>query len=140
MPLAGPSLRLPTAIHQAGHSLRELSPSPDFPALLLPPPALGRARAPDTTGAAPVPLVPSARKPAPLKITTQLNETWMAASGGPRVVPPSSQSVVMRPSTFHTKRPVARRPVVDARQIRRFTAVFIDNVRSSPSQVFRFCY
>ncbi|KAJ7851716.1 hypothetical protein B0H13DRAFT_2359904 [Mycena leptocephala] len=76
MPLAGPSLRLPAATHQADHPLHELSPSPDSPALLLPPPALGRAQDPYTTGAAPVSLVPSTCKLAPLKKMLRACHIW----------------------------------------------------------------
>ncbi|KAJ7894995.1 hypothetical protein B0H14DRAFT_2559015 [Mycena olivaceomarginata] len=150
---AGPSrLRLPSSIQQAGR-LRSLSASPELPAALFPTlnafssssppqpfptPALGRAQAPDVTAQnTATPPVPRKRRPAasvhkstaPLRITTQLNNDWMAAKGGPIPQAAATQA------TFHTARTVSRRPFADPRQTNRFTAVFVDEAPKPPTAI-----
>ncbi|KAJ7913134.1 hypothetical protein B0H13DRAFT_2326662 [Mycena leptocephala] len=76
------------------------------------------------------PVIPRKRRPAPsvqkrLNITTQLNQDWMAAAAGPKVIP-SSKAIPAASSTFHTARTVSRRPFADTREVNRFTAVFMD--------------
>ncbi|KAJ7243546.1 hypothetical protein C8J57DRAFT_1243492 [Mycena rebaudengoi] len=131
-PLAGSSM------------LPDLSPSPDFPATLLsqqppfidlssspsdslpaPIPALGRAQAPDATGnlprkrAAASSTLARANRP-PLRITTQLNPTWLGLGDGASA--PASQS-----STFH------RFPLIywDADDVPPQT-IFVDSVPTWP--------
>ncbi|KAJ7803029.1 hypothetical protein B0H13DRAFT_1931601 [Mycena leptocephala] len=133
LPIAGPSLRLPP-IQRAG--LRDLSLSPEFPMQLLPPPAPGRARAPDATGSGSVtPSVPRKRVPAasvhkgkggPLRLTTQLNPAWMSSAGGPDIVGTSRAASSPSTSTFHIRQTVSRRPLVDTRLLQRFILAYID--------------
>lgn len=136
------SLRPPSPVASTSQ-LRTLSQSPDFP-VELSLSARGRAIAPAVTdrplaalsssplsgltrGRAVSPAGPSHHPPtAPLRITTQLNETWMNANGGPSILgrsaPPSATP------TFHVRRSVARRPATNLRQARRFTLVYVDEV------------
>ncbi|KAJ7738663.1 hypothetical protein DFH07DRAFT_778948 [Mycena maculata] len=147
------SLRHPSPAASTSQ-LHALSPSPDFP-LQISVSARGRAVAPAVTdgpamgssfthptstststparGRAAAPAVtrapvagPSKR---PLRITTQLNEIWMNAPGGPpghgRPASPAA------PATFHIRQSVARRPTMKPHQ--RFTLVFIDKAGDAPS-------
>ncbi|KAJ7131371.1 hypothetical protein C8R44DRAFT_731601 [Mycena epipterygia] len=143
-----------------GSRLRTLSPSPVLPAYILPHPALGQAQAPDvptqssssspTLGRALAPDVTgrpssslsktrlpaaSVHKPAaPLRITTQLNEMWMASNGGPQVLGVPRDTAAQL-STLYVKKTVARRPIADTRQVHRFTLVFIDEGEKPPTVI-----
>ncbi|KAJ7166266.1 hypothetical protein C8R46DRAFT_1035532 [Mycena filopes] len=102
--------------------LRALSASPTLPDSI-PLPPRRRATAPSLAARA---------KPSPrLKITTQLNATWMANNGGPSTSAPStpspSQVAPQGPSTsvLHIRQSGGRRAFVDRRQVERFTLVFL---------------
>ncbi|KAF7356124.1 hypothetical protein MVEN_00943000 [Mycena venus] len=146
---AGPSLRLPSPIQRVGH-LRSLSTSPEPPAQLfptlssfrsspapptqpLPTPSLGQARALATSvqRSPPPPDPPALGRANALdataprsRITTQMNDDWLRANGGPQILGSSPQPV-SRP-TLHVKRVVSRREFADPRQVQRFTVVYFD--------------
>ncbi|KAJ7513194.1 hypothetical protein B0H11DRAFT_2213719 [Mycena galericulata] len=128
----GSAVALPTSTRTP--HLRPLSPTPDFPAHIPFTPALSRAVAPDATGAHGAPSSPITRPaPPPLRITTQLNETWMSSNGGPQIAG-RTPAVSTRPETLHLRRhgAVSRRPVYNARQVQRFTLVYIDETDKAP--------
>ncbi|KAJ7188079.1 hypothetical protein C8R46DRAFT_1023557 [Mycena filopes] len=138
----------PPATPSAGPSrLRSLSLSPDLPASLaasvsasyihVPSPSLGRAVAPDVLEK-PVPRrrqqaasAPSRPRVPQVRITTQLNDTWMSLNGGsesptsPSLAPPSPSLAPPSSSFLHVRGGSTRRPFANARQVERFTLVFL---------------
>ncbi|KAJ7664797.1 hypothetical protein B0H17DRAFT_1211152 [Mycena rosella] len=140
---AGPSLRLtsPSPVEQAQRlavqlrSLRALSLSPNLPhsSALLDTLALGRAAAPDATGEPTLPRtrlaaasVPKQLRPPPLRITKQLNDTWMAANGGPQIAGPSTAVAGCTQSTLHIRTSIACRGFVDRQYVQHFMLVYFD--------------
>ncbi|KAJ7294032.1 hypothetical protein C8J57DRAFT_1211399 [Mycena rebaudengoi] len=134
--------------------LPELSPSPDFPATLLPQlppvidlslspseslpvpiPGLGRAQAPDATISlprrrAPAPSTVARANRLPLRITTQLNSTWMGL-GNSATAPASTSS-----STLHVQQGGSRRPFIDSRVDQRFLLIYWDADDVLPQIIF----
>ncbi|KAJ6450436.1 hypothetical protein C8R47DRAFT_1261516 [Mycena vitilis] len=132
----------------AGSSrLRALSLSPDFPD---PSRLLAASVSPIPAPTLTAPSVPRRRAkafsanqaaaPAPLRITTQMNETWMNAKGGPQVHGRSQQAQVSSPSsqassTFHIRKAAGRQPFVDPKTQQRLIVVFW-NESETVHQVF----
>ncbi|KAJ7033641.1 hypothetical protein C8F04DRAFT_1234626 [Mycena alexandri] len=108
----------PTAVAGPSHqALRPLSPSPDFPVAVSNTPHRPRSRTPAASLA-------GKAKPTPrTRITTQLNETWMASNGGPSSYQVQAPSVSA--SVFHVRQGGKRRAFVERGQIERFMLVFL---------------
>ncbi|KAJ7693042.1 hypothetical protein B0H17DRAFT_1200107 [Mycena rosella] len=111
-------------------ALRALSPSPDLPQSLLPPPQ-PRTRLPAPS------LQASKKRPVPFKITTQLNKTWMALHCDKQQPSPAESSTALQQpsssrtpastssSVFHIKSGGSRRVFANPQLTERFTLIFL---------------
>ncbi|KAJ7119113.1 hypothetical protein C8R44DRAFT_878619 [Mycena epipterygia] len=145
---SNPSTFLPVSPTPRPLGLRALSLSPEFPSRLLHPPpapnaigdfnavtlpALGRAVAPNTTSNVSAlngvdgPSVPRRRVPAPstqpLRLTTQMNETWMSSNGGSQI---HGQAQTRSAASLHIRTGSSRRPFEDPQAVQRFIVVLVE--------------
>ncbi|KAJ7939505.1 hypothetical protein B0H13DRAFT_2300787 [Mycena leptocephala] len=73
---------------------------------------------------------------APLRITTQMNPTWMNTNGGPQIQGDGARDVqAAAPTTFHIRRTISRRPFAEVEQLQRFKLVYIDEDGRPPTVI-----
>ncbi|KAJ7085607.1 hypothetical protein C8R44DRAFT_893892 [Mycena epipterygia] len=132
---SNPSTFLPVSPTPRPLGLRALSLSPEFPSRLLHPPPAPNATG-DLNGVG-IPSVPRRRVPAPstqpLRLTTQMNETWMSSNGGPQI---HGQAQTRSAASLHIRTGSSRRPFEDPQAVQRFIVV----LWTADDKPHRVCY